>query len=187
MVVAAEETKDVGKASALAKQLGIKDMRAAEDDYIKELLGDSKATGAFSTLGVAVFDSLIALAVSPLSIDSNNAASVLLVLSDSLSSLESVSLADTTLSGSDLLKYTQSTNVKTQTISFSERGAAAAAVVPATGVHGAVPVAKPAAPSSKPGKDPANVVMGDPSLLTSLGVTIKKDQEDFGGWYKQVR
>ena len=47
MVVAAEETKDVGKASALAKQLGIKDMRAAEDDYIKELLGDSKATGAF--------------------------------------------------------------------------------------------------------------------------------------------
>ena len=45
VLVAAEESKDIGKASALAKTLGFKDMRAAEDDYVKEIVGEGKASG----------------------------------------------------------------------------------------------------------------------------------------------
>ena len=45
VMVAAEEDRDIGKASALAKTLGFKDMRAAEEDYIKEVVGEGKATG----------------------------------------------------------------------------------------------------------------------------------------------
>lgn len=46
VLVVAENDKDIGKASALAKQLGggIKDMRAAEEDYLKDLVGEGKAT-----------------------------------------------------------------------------------------------------------------------------------------------
>ena len=45
VLVVAEEDRDIGKASALAKTLGFKDMRAAEEDYIKEIVGEGKATG----------------------------------------------------------------------------------------------------------------------------------------------
>lgn len=45
VLVVAEEDRDIGKASALAKTLGFKDMRAAEEDYIKEVVGEGKATG----------------------------------------------------------------------------------------------------------------------------------------------
>ena len=54
------------------------------------------------------------------------------------------------------------------------------------GTNGPVPIAKASAPSSKPGKDSKEVVRDDPGNIQSLGVTIKKEQEDFGGWYKQV-
>jgi prolyl-tRNA synthetase len=47
VVVAAEEDRDIGKASALAKQLGLKDMRACDDAALKELLGVGKAEGEF--------------------------------------------------------------------------------------------------------------------------------------------
>jgi len=67
---------------------------------------------------------------------------------------------------------------------FSERGAAG---VVAPGTTGPVPVAKVSAPSSKPSKDSKEAMREDASgNIQSLGVTIKKDQEDFGGWYKQV-
>ena len=44
VLVLAEQSKDIGKASALAKKIGsgIKDMRAAEEDYIKQILGDTE-------------------------------------------------------------------------------------------------------------------------------------------------
>lgn len=44
VLVLAEQSKDIGKASALAKKIGsgIKDMRAAEEEYIKQLLGDAE-------------------------------------------------------------------------------------------------------------------------------------------------
>merc|ERR1712093_773915 len=111
VLVVAEDDKDIGKASALAKQLGsgIKDMRAAEEDYLKDLVGEGKAS------------------VSPFALSQTNAGPVILVVSDSIAALPSVTVSETHLSGSDLLKYTQSTLV-----------------------------------------------------------TTKKDQEDFGGWYKQV-
>lgn len=51
VLVLAEQSKDIGKASALAKKIGngIKDMRAAEEEYIKQLLGDveTKESSAF--------------------------------------------------------------------------------------------------------------------------------------------
>lgn len=42
VIVLAESSKDIGKASALAKKIGngVKDLRAAEEDYIKSILGD---------------------------------------------------------------------------------------------------------------------------------------------------
>jgi len=48
VAVVCEHDKDVGKASNLAKTLGLKDMRAAEESYIQEHLGESKASGQFS-------------------------------------------------------------------------------------------------------------------------------------------
>lgn len=46
VVVLAEESKHIGGASALAKTLGFKDMRAAEEAYVQELFqGKSKASG----------------------------------------------------------------------------------------------------------------------------------------------
>ncbi|KAL7009311.1 hypothetical protein EMMF5_000941 [Cystobasidiomycetes sp. EMM_F5] len=166
VLVAAEDDRDIGKASALAKQIGVKDMRAAEEDYVKEIVGETRAN------------------ISPLSIDSTNGTSVQLVLSETLSSLPSISLANTSLSGSDLDKYLTSTSVNIKRMAFPVRGTAL--VVQPPGASGPVPVAKVSAPSSKPGKDSANVVSGEPSNIQSLGVTIKKEQEDFGGWYKQV-
>lgn len=54
VVVLAEQDKDIGKASALAKKIGngIKDMRAAEEDYLKQILGDveTKESGALSLI-----------------------------------------------------------------------------------------------------------------------------------------
>lgn len=49
VLVAAEESKEIGKASALAKTLGFKDMRAAEDDYVREIVGEGKAAGTCSS------------------------------------------------------------------------------------------------------------------------------------------
>ena len=46
VLVVALESEDVGKASALAKALGLKDMRAAEEEYVMQVLGEGKATGA---------------------------------------------------------------------------------------------------------------------------------------------
>lgn len=124
------------------------------------------------------------MTVSPLSLSQDNAASVLLVLSDSISKLDSVTVGSTTLSSADLLKYIQSTSVTIKEQAFSERGAAG---VVAPGTTGPVPVAKVSAPSSKPSKDSKEATREDASgNIQSLGVTIKKDQEDFGGWYKQV-
>lgn len=169
VMVAAEEDRDIGKASALAKTLGFKDMRAAEEDYIKEVVGEGKAT------------------VSPLALSEQNASSVLLVLSDSLSKLAtSASVSGTTLSAADLLKYIQSTKVTTKELTFGEKGAAAAPATASVPGGKAIPVAKPTAPSSKPGKDSKDALTADPSQIQSLGVTIKKEQEDFAGWYKQV-
>lgn len=49
VVVVAEENKHIGGASALAKTLGFKDMRAAEESYVSEIFqGKSKATGAWA-------------------------------------------------------------------------------------------------------------------------------------------
>jgi prolyl-tRNA synthetase len=50
VLVVAEEAKDIGKASALAKKIGagMKDMRAAEEDYLKEIIGDGRANGGHS-------------------------------------------------------------------------------------------------------------------------------------------
>jgi hypothetical protein len=48
VVVVAEEDRDIGKASPLAKQLGLKDMRACDDAALKEFLGVSKAEGVSS-------------------------------------------------------------------------------------------------------------------------------------------
>lgn len=45
VLVCAEHDKDIGKASALAKSIGVKDMRSAEEDYVKEVLGVGKAEG----------------------------------------------------------------------------------------------------------------------------------------------
>lgn len=191
VLVVAEESKDIGKASALAKTLGFKDMRAAEDDYIREIVGEGKATGTHECARKrrqADADALDA-AVSPLALSEQNAASVLLVVSNSLASstAASLSLAGTHLSPADLQKYISSTKVSTKEVSFSERGSGPAATgAAAPGVSGAVPVAKPSNPSSKPGKDSDNATKEDPSNIASLGVTIRKTQEDFGGWYKQV-
>ena len=49
VLVVAEDGKDIGKASALAKLLaseGVKDLRAAEDGLVTETLGVSRADGA---------------------------------------------------------------------------------------------------------------------------------------------
>lgn len=51
VLVVVEEDRDIGKATALAKTLGFKDMRAAEEDYIKEVVGEGKATGGSPPLG----------------------------------------------------------------------------------------------------------------------------------------
>jgi len=165
VLVVAEDDKDIGKASALAKQLGsgIKDMRAAEEDYLKDLVGEGKAS------------------VSPFALSQTNAGPVILVVSDSIAALPSVTVSETHLSGSDLLKYTQSTLVTTKEMSFNKRGAA-----PAPGASGVLPVAKASAPSAKSTKNPKEAVKDENAQIASLGVTIKKDQEDFGGWYKQV-
>ena len=45
ILVVAPENEDIGKASTLAKSLGVKDMRAAEEEYIIEWLGEGRATG----------------------------------------------------------------------------------------------------------------------------------------------
>lgn len=92
-----------------------------------------------------------------------------------------MTVSETHLSGSDLLKYIQSTKVTVKEMLFNKKGAA-----PAPGASGPVPVPKVSAPSSKTTKDPKNIALKEDSSLASLGVTIKKDQEDFGGWYKQV-
>lgn len=187
VLVAAEDDRDIGKASALAKQIGVKDMRAAEEDYVKEIVGETRAnseSGASCLILVVLILTFFHSSVSPLSIDSTNGTSVQLVLSETLSSLPSISLANTSLSGSDLDKYLTSTSVNIKRMAFPVRGTAL--VVQPPGASGPVPVAKVSAPSSKPGKDSANVVSGEPSNIQSLGVTIKKEQEDFGGWYKQV-
>ena len=127
------------------------------------------------------------IAVSPLALSEQNASSVLLLLSDSLSKLAtSASVSGTTLSAADLLKYIQSTKVTTKELTFGEKGAAAAPATASAPGGKAIPVAKPTAPSSKPGKDSKDALTADPSQIQSLGVTIKKEQEDFSGWYKQV-
>lgn len=126
-------------------------------------------------------------AVSPLALSEQNASSVLLVLSDSISKLATnASVSGTTLSAADLLKYIQSTKVTTKELTFGEKGAAAPPATASVPGGKAIPVAKPTAPSSKPGKDSKDALSADPSQIQSLGLTIKKEQEDFGGWYKQV-
>lgn len=48
LIIFAEETKNIGSASALAKSLGYKDARAADDALVQEVLNVSKAEGSLS-------------------------------------------------------------------------------------------------------------------------------------------
>lgn len=135
-------------------------------------------------------------AVSPLSISTASAPSTLLVLSDSVASSSSSAYSfpatSTTLSSSDLLKYIKSTSVQLKEVTFAEKGSdgAPSAAVPTTSTGGGVvPASKGGAGSgsSKPGNlDKEDLTQKNPSNLESLGVTIKKDSDDFGGWYRQV-
>lgn len=213
VVVIAEQSKDIGKASALAKKLGhgIKDMRAAEEEYIKQVLGDveTKESGKSITLDRFYHYSLIILMhellsihcpspVSPFSITEENAPSILLVLSDSIpTSTTSISLPsiNTTLSSSsDLLKYLKSTSVKTQELEFLSKGSDGVPSVPSTSVpisnsskSGIIPASKAQTPgTSKLNATTSEELLQKPGNLDSLGVTIKKDGDDFGMWYRQV-
>ena len=49
VVVAAEADKNIGSASNLAKVLGFKDMRSAEDSHVQSILSVSKAEGLYKT------------------------------------------------------------------------------------------------------------------------------------------
>jgi len=135
--------------------------------------------------------------VSPLSISSSSAPSTLLVLSDSIAAgrapAYSFPATSTSLSSSDLLKYINSTSVPIKELPFAEKGSdgALSAAVPTTSgtSAGVVPASKGGAGSgsSKPGKlKEEDLTQKNPSNLESLGVTIKKDSDDFGGWYRQV-
>ena len=146
---------------------------------------------------------------SPNYIPSNNAASILVVLSSSISNLHTVSTpSHPSLTSSDFLASINITGVTTREQSFNLRGSNAessTSSVPTTaksthsgdndsivppGVKGLVSVTKVSSPSSKPGKDSKETTRSaggeDPGHIHSLGITIKKGQEDFGGWYKQV-
>ncbi|KAK9900204.1 prolyl-tRNA synthetase [Cystobasidium minutum MCA 4210] len=158
VLVLAEQSKDIGKASALAKKIGsgIKDMRAAEEDYIKTILGENESKES----------------ISPFSITPENASFILLLLSDSIPTTTTpitISSINTTLSSSsDLTKYLQSTSVAIKELPFLARGSDGAPSVPSSGIVN------------------SEDALQKPGNLDSLGVTIKKDGDDFGMWYRQV-
>lgn len=145
-------------------------------------------------------------AVSPLAVTAANAPSVLLVLSSSITDADAAftipepsasASSSVSLSSADLLKYVRSTSVTIKEHAFAEQGAAGQGVTP-PGTHGPVPVASAKSPGSSTAshtaaaKNPASAEKGpaplehDPANIQSLGVTIKKDNDDFGGWYRQV-
>lgn len=140
---------------------------------------------------------MLSFPVSPFSVTEQNASSVLLVLSDTIpASTAPVSLAsiETTLSSSsDLLKYLHSTSVSIKELSFLSRGSDGAPSVPSSSVpisnssgSGIIPAAKAQTPGTSKLNSTSEELLQKPGNLDSLGVTIKKDGDDFGMWYRQV-
>ncbi|KAH8923600.1 prolyl-tRNA synthetase [Atractiella rhizophila] len=165
VVVSLEQGKELGKASELAKKLGFKDMRALPADGVKELLGGKgKEEASPFTL--------------PSSITPTTARIVLsnsLPSSISIPSRQSANQVETV--GTDaLVKHILELGWKEEEIErldFNAAGAApAAAPAPVQARTTVVPATSAAPTSSEP-----------PS---GMGISIKKDGGDFGGWYQQV-
>lgn len=194
VVVIAEESKHIGGASALAKTLGFKDMRAAEDAYVQDLFqGKSKTAGGCRHRSLfhrrqGSTDPALSLCcarttrtVTPLDLSSSHAQSCVVALSESLSSIDGnlVFAESTTLPAADLLAHLNKAGLNIKTLPFGDKGAAPPASTPAA--------PKKEANSSTAGST-SNAAAASTSaeLLENPGLTIKKDGDDFGGWYQQV-
>lgn len=147
-------------------------------------------------LTVHVHATLVNIAVSPFSITPENASFILLLLSDSIPTTTTpitISSINTTLSSSsDLTKYLQSTSVAIKELPFLARGSDGAPSVPSSGVPissssgtGVIPASKAVTPGTSKIVNSEDALQ-KPGNLDSLGVTIKKDGDDFGMWYRQV-
>lgn len=113
--------------------------------------------------------------MTPVDLNADHAKVCVVALSDSLSTVDGnfVFAENTTLPAADLLAHLHQCGFDTsKTISFGEKGAnPPPAAAPAT--------QKKETPSAATANAPAE-------LLENPGMTIKKDSDDFGGWYQQV-
>lgn len=107
-IVVAEETKNIGSGSNLAKLLAFKDLRAADDKLVAEVLGKPDATRANATL----FD-----------VTQNNFEKVFVVLSDSLGQLDSVSVNGRDVTAQEILAHVSTMATKSKELSFGVKGA----------------------------------------------------------------
>ncbi|PWN50876.1 putative proline-tRNA ligase [Violaceomyces palustris] len=161
VLIASNDTET--NTAALAKHLGQKEMRLAAPDLLQEFLGATKDD------------------VSPLSINSANAAPLIVALDSAIaSSSESfavhASSADQTLfmTGTDIAKYLESTGAKVNFLNFEELKNAAPAAPAAAKPASAPPASK--AKAAEASKIPEAEL---------IGITVRKEG-DFPEWYSQV-
>ena len=171
VLIAKDDTET--NTNALAKHLGQKEMRLATPELLTEFLNATKDD------------------VSPLSINKDNSASLIVALDAALAtSMDSFAVhaasAEETLfmTGAEIAKYLQSTGAKVEVVDFeklkAEAAAAAAAPKPSKPSAASTSNAAEAAPSKKKGNEAAKIP--DAELI---GITVRK-AGDFPEWYAQV-
>lgn len=156
-----------GPASALAKRLGLKDMRALSSEQTQDL--------------TTVVDKA---RVSPLALRDAVLAETLVVLSETVAGLETLVFPSTSATD-DALSLAKA---DFETLA-TESGVLALKTVDLSSAAAPTPNSTPAKPQAKPQaaapKKPA-VQEVQPDGAAMLGLTVQKTAADFGDWYQQV-
>ncbi|CAO1630882.1 unnamed protein product [Parajaminaea phylloscopi] len=171
VVVVALDTTDVGSASALAKELSYKEMRAAGEDLWKEYFGADKE--AASPLGLSAKSAEGASHPVTVVLDSN----LITSSPDTKIAFHAQSTTETiVVSVADLSKFVEANKFESKVINFTELKSKAPAAAP---VGGAVPKS---AAGHVPTTTRSAAKIEDAELI---GITVRKEG-DFPEWYQQV-
>ncbi|GAA94737.1 uncharacterized protein L969DRAFT_456525 [Mixia osmundae IAM 14324] len=175
LVVLAEVSKDIGKATALAKQLGYKDLRAADDGQVKDVLGVPKSQA--SLLSIQADHSQFIHLVASSTLQTAHCVSFPNEKHSTEQDLDEITGKTVVLKGTDAKRFAESREcAEFSEVEFAERGEPQPAAPKAAAAPTAVKE-----PKAQQGK----ARTAEEEEIHELGIHAKK-LEDFPGWYQQV-
>ena len=206
IVVAVEQGKDVGSAAAVAKSAGLKDMRAIAGDAVHELIGRKREEGQSSYLVVeTLLTTTTNSAASVLSLPPALTPHTLVLTSSTLGALTLLVPSPTNptetiqLSAAEwntVVAGLKSEGAAVKELEFFVKVAGAPSVVLARFVlwrelthRYSAPVSAPKEKKAKgpaPPKKETSKKDVDGVAGVQLGITVTKNQADFGEWYSQA-